>query len=64
VAWRLSWGVTAATGTEPIRLGPTSIAWEVIAVHDLHFEATVAIVLGFVLLLGFVLIGLFHAATI
>jgi hypothetical protein len=56
--------VTAATGTEPIRLGPTSIAWEVIAVHDLHFEATVAIVLGFVLLLGFVLIGLFHAATI
>ena len=48
----------------PIRFCPTLIAWEGIAVQHLQFEATVAAVLGFVLLLGFVLIGLLHAATI
>jgi hypothetical protein len=64
LAWRLFCDVTAGTGTEPIRFGPTFVAWEGIAVHHLQFEVTVAAVLGLVLLLGFVLIGLLHAATI
>jgi hypothetical protein len=41
-----------------------SLAWEGVAVHHLHFEATVAVVLGFVVLFGFVLIGLLHAVSI
>jgi hypothetical protein len=33
-------------------------------VHRLPFEATVAVVMGFVLVVGVMLIGLLHAATI
>jgi hypothetical protein len=33
-------------------------------VHRLPFEATAAVVMGFVVLVGVMLIGLLHAATI
>jgi hypothetical protein len=33
-------------------------------VHRLQFEATVAVVMGFVVLVGVMLIALLHAATI
>jgi len=39
-------------------------AWERIAVHHLQFETTVAVVIGFVLVLGVALIGLLQVASL
>jgi hypothetical protein len=42
----------------------TFAAWESVTVHHLQFETTVAMVIGFVLVLGVALIGLLQVASL
>ena len=55
--------MTTAVGTACLRsTSHRSFAWEGVAVHHLQFETTVAVVMGFVLVVGVALIGLLQVA--
>jgi hypothetical protein len=56
--------VTTAVGTACLRsTSHLSFAREGVAVHHLQFETTVAVVTGFVLVVGVALIGLLQVAN-
>ena len=55
--------MTTAVGTACLRsTSHLSFAREGVAVHHLQFETTVAVVMGFVLVVGVALIGLLQVA--